>query len=262
MEFQKVIFYCFSGTGNTLSAARKMAEVFKTAGKETVIKNIPDSEWIYDKNALYIFAFPVYEQSLPLFVYDWITKLPACESKLPAATFSTMAKASGFVKTPLKKLLIKKNFNPTAIKELIFPTNFIYKVSDEKKTEIMKSGLLEAGKYAEDILSDKASWPEPSFLVSVFFPLCQFVAGCFNWLFSHYKVDSSCVHCRLCEKLCPVGNIQVTDDTVKWGRKCQVCLRCINFCPQKSIKSSICNLPYKAHYTADNIKSSDFLPKT
>jgi len=90
------------------------------------------------------------------------------------------------------------------------------------------------------------------------FPLNRLMARSFSWIFSHYKADDSCVHCHLCENLCPVNNIKVTDDKVIWGRKCQVCLRCVNFCPQKSIKSSICNLPYKAHYIADDVKAIDF----
>ena len=242
-------------------AVRRMADVFEKSGKDVSIRSIPDDDWKNEEYALYIFAFPVYEQSLPLFVYDWISEIPSQESKTFAAALSTLAGSSGFVKTPLKKLLIKLNFEPVAIKELIFPTNFIYTVAEDKLPGIMKKGLIDAEQYAQEIISGEASWPSTSSIKQFMFPFNRVMARCFSWIFSHYKVDDSCVHCHLCENLCPVNNIKVTDDKVIWGRKCQVCLRCINFCPQKSIRSSICNLPYKAHYIAEDVKAIDFYRK-
>lgn len=258
MEYNKVIFYCFSGTGNTLSAVRKMAETFEDKGKKAEIRKIPDDKWESEDNSLYIFAFPVYEQSMPLFVYDWIADIPVQQSKNYAAALSTLADSSGFVKSPLRKLLEEKNFEPVAIEEIIFPTNFIYSVSDEKCKKIMKKGLLNSEKYAEDILSGDVSWPPVSKIKSLLFPFLRLASKIFSWFFSHYKADESCIKCHLCENLCPVDNIKVTENKVTWGRKCQVCLRCINFCPQKSIKSTVCNFPYKAHYIADGIKAVDF----
>jgi ferredoxin len=248
MNWDKVIFYCFSGTGNTLSAVNKMAEVFEGAGKSVNIYKIPDDPWVIESHALYIFAFPVYEFGVPGFVQEWIDDLPVNEVRLPAAALSTMAGRSGFVKTPLKKVLLAKNFEPVAVKEIIFPSNFIYFQSESEVEKVMKVGLIRAERYADDLLAGRGDWPRKSIISTLLFPFNRLGSKCFSWVFSHYKVGDSCTHCGLCEKNCPVNNIKVTEKSVEWGRRCQVCLRCINNCPHNAIRSRVCNFLYRKHY--------------
>ena len=48
---------------------------------------------------------------------------------------------------------------------------------------------------------------------------------------------NKCNGCRICEKICPVGNITFTTKKIpEFGKnKCQVCLRCVGYCPQQAI---------------------------
>lgn len=50
------------------------------------------------------------------------------------------------------------------------------------------------------------------------------------------KIDpQKCIGCGLCEKLCPMNNITLTDGTVSSGNRCTMCYRCISRCPKQAI---------------------------
>ena len=54
--------------------------------------------------------------------------------------------------------------------------------------------------------------------------------------FLYPKVDhAACIDCGLCEKVCPVGNITVTDRPV-WGGNCTQCLACYHVCPVHAVE--------------------------
>ena len=47
-----------------------------------------------------------------------------------------------------------------------------------------------------------------------------------------------CNSCKICEKICPAGAIQVDSNNNKWyyfPRKCIKCYRCVDKCPQRAI---------------------------
>lgn len=51
-----------------------------------------------------------------------------------------------------------------------------------------------------------------------------------------YSTDE-CIGCGLCEKLCPLKNIQIRKDhRPVWGKECTHCMACIAKCPKKAIE--------------------------
>lgn len=44
-----------------------------------------------------------------------------------------------------------------------------------------------------------------------------------------------CIGCGLCEKLCPMNNITLTNGIAFSGDKCTMCYRCISKCPKQAI---------------------------
>lgn len=50
-----------------------------------------------------------------------------------------------------------------------------------------------------------------------------------------YSTDE-CIGCGLCEKLCPLKNIQIKDHRPVWGKECTHCMACIAKCPKKAIE--------------------------
>lgn len=52
---------------------------------------------------------------------------------------------------------------------------------------------------------------------------------------NQFTVDSSCTGCGLCSKVCSFHNITMISNKPSWQDKCQACLSCFHYCPQKSI---------------------------
>lgn len=49
-----------------------------------------------------------------------------------------------------------------------------------------------------------------------------------------YMISQDCTHCGICAKICPAGNITVTD-TVMFNNQCEGCLGCVHMCPQNAM---------------------------
>jgi len=50
-----------------------------------------------------------------------------------------------------------------------------------------------------------------------------------------FYAAGTCNQCGVCSKLCPVNNIRVCSDQIKWGNNCCQCMACIQWCPQKAV---------------------------
>jgi ferredoxin len=51
----------------------------------------------------------------------------------------------------------------------------------------------------------------------------------------YFKVNDNCIACGICEKVCPVKNIEMADKKPHYKHHCEQCLACIQFCPQRAI---------------------------
>ena len=50
-----------------------------------------------------------------------------------------------------------------------------------------------------------------------------------------YNVNNDCNGCAICEKVCPVKNIEIVNNKPEFKHHCENCIACIQFCPQKAI---------------------------
>jgi ferredoxin len=52
----------------------------------------------------------------------------------------------------------------------------------------------------------------------------------------HFTVTSGCDSCGICARVCPVGNIEIRDERPVWLHRCEQCFACIHWCPQEAIE--------------------------
>jgi ferredoxin len=75
---------------------------------------------------------------------------------------------------------------------------------------------------------------------------------------AEYFTTDACTHCGICEKLCKVGNIKVSEEQVTFGDNCQQCMACVQWCPDRAIAHP--NIPKnRKRYHHPDIKLEDML---
>ena len=75
-----------------------------------------------------------------------------------------------------------------------------------------------------------------------------------------YHADEKCTGCGICAKVCSVHNIKMVDAKPAWQHRCENCLACINWCPQKAIHG-YAELPNLRRYHHPEVKLSDIVTR-
>lgn len=265
---KKVVLYFFSGTGNTLFVSKTFASELGKYGIATELIPLPcPAPGNIEDDTILAVAFPVYSQTAPPFVCDWLRSLPETKKETPVVLISTLAGFSGLVKGPFHYLLKKKGYKPLAVNEFIMPPNFIHQYSDENRnSKIRGRAKLAIAKFAKDVAAGNAKWPwRPSFLNVFQFLVEKMFRYCGSgWLGRGFKADKNkCTRCGLCIKLCPVKNISTGNEGFPaWRKKCQQCLRCINYCPANAIDNGRMRFLYHPIYKCPEIKASELIKES
>jgi len=232
--------YFFSGTGNSLKIAKDLAE--KLGNSELIpIAKVWQMENLKSKSEIVGFIFPLYYSGLPKIVYDFINKLNLSKSNY----FFTVVTSTGDINEQtlqqLNKILKKKSKKLNAGFYINMPNNYIIGFdihSEERQKEFFETAIKEVkiiskivnnreNNLTQDIFKKdvtRSAKVNKSFRDSVYESDKSFYA------------DENCNSCGICEKVCPVNNIILINGIPEWQHKCQQCLACINFCPEKAIQ--------------------------
>ncbi len=252
MQTNTIDFYVFSGTGNTMLVAKEMIQYFEENEIDVNLHHLEKSDpaTINLKHTIGL-AFPVAIQATYPFVWDFIEKLPQA-SGTEVFMVDTMGGYSGGIVGPLGKLLKKKGYSLLAAKEIVMPSNFFTKHSEQKQKKTIHAGLRKARIFAHDIHFRVASWPRPM--------PHEFLMNKINrsekpWKFMRKKVPfkietSKCIQCGICYRLCPADNIRMYEFP-EFQDQCVLCLRCYNYCPSDAISAPPKMKKYKAVSVSD-----------
>ena len=75
-----------------------------------------------------------------------------------------------------------------------------------------------------------------------------------------FQVTEACTGCGICTKVCPVGIIEVkSGHAVHNGIGCQMCLACVQNCPQKAIKLTMPEKNPNARYRNEHIALNEII---
>lgn len=231
---KKVIYY-FSGTGNSMRAAVKIAT---RLGNTEIISMRTDPAEVpaYDCDVIG-FVYPVYHWTMPEPAYQFVKFL----SINPVAYIFAVAMPSlvtGYACEKLAKLLEAKGASLTygekvhsvanyALVYPPFPSAKFVVPRTEKKLEII------AGEIADGVHKD---YPRAGNLVRKRYEkvMPQYKA-LQQFADQPFIVSDTCISCGLCSQVCPCGNIVMENEKPSFQHHCTQCMACLSYCPKRAI---------------------------
>ena len=253
----KTIIYWFSGTGNSLAAAKVLAE---SCGAELVpmAKALENPPSTVERIGL---VFPVYSFGPPALVARFVEKLNASPDSYIFAVV-TYAGGQGGTLAVLRRLLQKRALDLAAGWGVKMPENFPPlggAPSPEKQQQINQSAAEQLRKIAAEIQQSPRGRYDSSMILwrllgKAAYPFFRRVVKYGDRFF---KADGRCNGCGICAKVCPVRNIEMLDGKPKWFGHCEQCYACFHWCPQKAIQCGRSVKQHRYHHPA--VALADFI---
>ncbi|MHA1986108.1 MAG: EFR1 family ferrodoxin [Promethearchaeota archaeon] len=242
----KTTIYYFTGTGNSLKIARSISENLDECELVPIAKVFQEKNLIATSEKVG-FIFPLYYSGLPKIVHDFVNKIDLSKSNY---FFTVVVSAGGTIKLPyqqLERILNTKDKKLHLGKIIVMPTNYIiaYKVFSEEHKNMLFEKASQQVKVTAELISNRESNINQDILKKEYLLFDgKYPAEKFNSNFREkvnkrdesFYVEDSCNSCGICEEVCPVNNIIITEGNPQWQHQCQLCLACINYCPEEAIQ--------------------------
>jgi ferredoxin len=245
-----VDIYCFTGTGNTYLAAKKIANTLQGDKYSVNVKNMTRSEpHKIDLSHTIGVGFTVaFWNTFPV-VKDFINNLPQGNGA-EIFVFTTMGDSSLNAAANFGGILKNKGYNVIGAKGFLMPNNFIAVQKKEKNILKIEKAYKKIELFAKQLIDGSAKPCKTNLFFKIAFAITDFITNrwrgkIFQKIVRFGLNKDKCVKCGLCFEICPVKNIQVEDNyPVFSGMKFQLCMRCISYCPTQAIKSFLLRKTY------------------
>jgi ferredoxin/protein involved in ribonucleotide reduction len=226
--------YYFSGTGNSLWSAQRIAEII---GESCELYNIgveaQKNEIIVEADAV-VLIFPSYAYGLPLivrrFAKNAIFKTPYI------AVFVTYGTSPGGTLAAISRILKRKNIASSFFGRILTVENYLALFGPPKAQTVERCLLMQqkvTEEAARSIIERRknhiCTFRPLSALISLFFS-----AGV-RIFYKHYRLSADCNGCGICLKICPVSAIIMKDNRPVFTARCEHCQGCIDICPLRAI---------------------------
>ncbi len=232
---KKVIYY-FSGTGNSLYTANKIAQAI--GGAELVSVRCNPQDFSAADADVIGFVCPVYEWDIPGTFKKFIQQLdinPKAYVFMVATYIAVLGKSFETVQKLLEEKGTKLNYGRAircvasqCIAYPPFPPEKIMLPYMEKQIK----------KVCKEIQQKKErAYPRMSPITRRRFPK---IMGPYLAIEHEYDkgfyTDDRCKGCGICQKVCPTRNITMENQKPNWNHHCHGCNACVAYCPTKAIQ--------------------------
>jgi ferredoxin len=237
-----MIFY-FTGTGNSLMIAKRLAEGLNdTLVSITAATKENQYTFVLKENENIGIVVPVYFYTIPTIVSAFLSKLNINGNK-PGSVFLVLncGGSPGYSDRSVEKALRTHSISLEYRFVITMPDNYIllYETQNkEKQTEIIDRAEKEIHTIIDTIANGKENdnpmrrGPLPALLsciAPIFYTQGRKTKG--------FYVTDRCTHCGLCEKNCPSKAIRIVEGSPTWVTdQCVFCLGCLHRCPGEAIQ--------------------------
>jgi ferredoxin len=230
--------YFYTGTGNSLWTARKLAE--KIENSELVPIAREDSGKVHTDSKKIGFIFPVHIWGVPSPVIDFLNRLETD----PAKYYFALAVNAGQVAATLiqlRHLLQKRNVKLSSGFSICLPSNYIPwggAEPQEKQQNRFRDAVDKINRIALSIRAGEEREPEkgPAWQNIFFSSIYRLSYARVPGMDKSFFADEKCISCGICEKICPAHNILSINGKPVWQHHCEQCFACIQWCPESAIQ--------------------------
>lgn len=225
--------YYFSSTGNSLHAARRLAQAMGAGAPASMVGAAFDGE--ADAVGL---VFPAYLHKTPAIVLEFVRR-----SSFGSAYVFAVATNNGGPGSCLRGLaaaLRSRGSRLSAGFGLLMPGNSVI-LADLTNPPEERARRLAASEAAISDIAARALAREEngellkegarSWAKSRFFGAA---AGLYR-LPSRFEAGEACSGCGTCVRVCPRANVELSGGRPSWGGSCESCLACYHACPARAI---------------------------
>ncbi|MCK9278143.1 MAG: EFR1 family ferrodoxin [Methanoculleus sp.] len=236
----KTVIYYFTGTGNSLAAARKIAGALGET-ELVPIASLANTPGPVTPTADRVgIVCPVYDSGVPVMVAEFAERLGLSRANYTFAVV-TMAGMGVAALHQLNGIFSKRqNQKLDAAFAVTMPGNFpplARLPAGEKCDRVLGKADIRLGEIAQAIGSGRAVPPGFAPVSRLLKALIYgpFAAGA-RGAGERFSVSDACTGCGTCAKVCPAGNLTLVDGRPAWAQQCELCCACLHFCPVEAIQ--------------------------
>lgn len=232
----KNVIYYFSGTGNSLRTAIKIAE--RIGGAEVVSVRC-DPENVSAENANVIgFVCPVYEWDMPGTMKKFVEGLKINPNAYIFMIVTYIAIHGKSFETMEEILFAKKaRLNYGFALHCVASQCTAYAPFPPEKLMIpyMEKNIK---KISKEISERKdRTYPTMAWFMRKLYPkLMTPYMEVEQEYDKGFYTDERCEGCGICAKVCPTQNITIQEKSPVWEHRCHGCMACVAYCPTKAIQ--------------------------
>ena len=227
----------FTGTGNSRIIAEKLGELLQDETTDVFGAIREGGIHNYTSVKPYVFVCPTYAWDIPRIFRSLLLSSSFGGNSL-AYFVMTCGGSIGGPEKGLKRICVEKGLSFRGVKAVVMPENYVAMFSvpgQEESDRIIEKALEDLPELAGNIRSGKEL---PGGHIFGRFKTTVMNAPFYSFSVSakKFRVEPACTGCGSCEKLCPLGNITITNGHPSWGDTCTHCMACISACPEKAIQ--------------------------
>jgi ferredoxin len=227
---KNIIFY-FTGTGNSLKVAKDVANVIHDC-KIVSMASYKKDAYLNDMERIG-FVFPVYG-SLPNLVNKFISNTEFPKNKdIYYFTVVTCGHFKWNSIPALNEKLLEKGITLNAGFNVKMVANAISLYDIPNNID----KILKKAQKNIDLITEKIRLKETRNIQKrnpLMFWQENFVKS-LPAMDKNFNISTDCKSCGICEKVCPVKNIEIINGQPLFKHNCEQCLACIHHCPSKAL---------------------------
>jgi ferredoxin len=236
----KTIMYYFTGTGNSLAAAKSICTHLGD-GELVSIASLATTRGEIHAGANRVgIICPVYDFGLPSIVAVFVQRLDVSQT---AYCFGVLT-MGGFGASALHQLddlvFAHSGRHLDAAFTVRMVGNFVplYEpAKGEKRAKLLADADTRFSEIAAMIDKGLIVRPDTAFLSAILKRITYdgFIRNLHD-ADKNFFADETCTACGTCAAVCPVKNIDMVEEKPVWKHHCELCCACIHFCPVAAIQ--------------------------